>query len=487
MTKPSPAANAQLGSPTRELQTFKARKNFRLDPGLIKLALALMLASLAVGLDTTIVNVALDRVGRDFGASVSTLQWVSSAYLLALTMILPLTGWVTDRFGARTVFLVSLGTFMIGSMLCGIAWSMPALIAFRVIQGLGGGMLLPLVRLILAQAAGKERIGRAMVFVAVPGSLAPALGPLLGGVIVNSFDWRWVFYINAPLCLFGLVLAWRLIPSSTHDRLRTRFDLLGFLLLALGMAGLVEGLSEAGNHRGFGALAAWLPLTIGVTLLGVYAVHALNGRKEPIIDLRLFKVRAFSASASLLLFLGGSLFGAMFLLPLYFQQARGASVLQAGLLLAPLGGGMAISMTYTGRLIDRTGAERTIALIALTLSICGLAPYAFVGSSTNQVMLAAGLFVTGLGIGAIMMTAFTATYRGLTPEQIAPATVAARMLQQLGGVLGTVVLALILQNAATYHDASTAFGTAFTWALGLTLLAVIPVLSLPSRPSTNRK
>jgi EmrB/QacA subfamily drug resistance transporter len=480
MTAPAHASREPAPGPAGRPGTGPGRD--RLDPALVKLALVLMLGSVAAGLDTTIVNVALNQLGRRFGVPVATVQWVSTGYLLALTMIIPLTGWAVARFGARAMWLVSLGTFLLGSVLCGVAWSMPALIAFRALQGLGGGMLLPLIRVILGQAAGKERMGRAMVFVAVPGGLTPVLGPVLGGLVVNALGWRWAFYINAPICVLGLVLAWRMVPDCGRDARRSRLDLPGLGLLAAGLAAVVDGLSQAGAHNSFAALAAWLPLAIGLALLAAYTLHALASRAEPVLDLRLFTVRAFTASSILQFLLGGSLFGAVFLLPLYYQQARHASVLQAGLLLAPLGAGMSLSMTGTGKLIDRTGAERAITLVAMVLAIGGLVPYALVGVAASPAVLGVGLFVSGLGQGAVKLTAFTVTYRGLAPDQVTPATSANRILQQLGGVLGTVVLALIYQHAAASHAAPAAYGSAFTWALGLTALAVIPALALPPRP-----
>jgi MFS family permease len=485
----------------------------RLDPALVKLALVLMLGSFASGLDTTIVNVTLDRLVRGFDVSVATVQWVSTGYMLALTMIMPLTGWAIGRFGARAAWLASLGTFLLGSMLCGIAWSMPALIAFRVLQGLGGGMLLPLIRVILGQAAGQRRMGRAMVFVAIPGSLTPALGPVLGGLVVSALGWRWAFYINAPICLLGLVLAWRLVPRAEHrdrpaenrdrpaenrdrpaenrDRPAENrghpggLDIVGLGLLSAGLAAVVDGMAEAGNHDSFAAAAAWLPLVAGAVLLAGYAVRALASRIEPVIDLRLFTVRAFTASSILQFLLNGSMFGAVFLLPLYYQQVRHASVLDAGLLLAPLGAGTALAMTYTGKLIDRTGAERTITLIAMVLAIAGLVPYALLGSTANQAVLGVSLFITGLGQGAIKLTAFTVTFRGLAPEQVAPASSANRIIQNLGGVLGTVLLALILQHAASVRPGPAAFGHTFTWVLGFSVIAVIPALALPRRPQPH--
>jgi EmrB/QacA subfamily drug resistance transporter len=450
----------------------------RLDPALIRLALVLMLGGLAAGLDTTIVNVTISTLSRHFDASVASVQWVSTAYLLALTMIVPVTAWAADRYGARRLWLCSLGVFLLGSMLCGAAWSMTALIAFRVLQGLGGGMLLPLIRMILARAADQKQLGRAMVFVAVPGSLTPVLGPVLGGLVVQNLGWRWAFYINLPICVAGLVLAWLILPAEDGRPAATRLDLRGLLMLALGLAAIVYGLSEAGTGNGFTATAI-ATLATGVALLAAYAVHALRTSTTPVIDLRLFRVRSFTASSALLFLLGGSLFGAVFLLPLYYQQARHASVLQAGLLLAPLGIGMSVGMSYVGKLIDRTGAERAITLAGMALAALGLVPFAVAASRASQLLLAVSLVITGLGLGTVMLAAFTATYRGLTPEQFGPATGANRILQQTGGVLGTAVLAVVLQDSARGHSLASAFAIAFSWALTLTALAVIPAFALP--------
>src|SRR3954469_654936 len=194
-------------------------------------------------LDSTIVNVAIERLGQAFDARLSTIQWVSSAYLLAIAAVIPLAGWAVDRFGTRRVFMTAVAAFAAGSLLCGLAWSAEALIALRVLQGLGGGLVMPVGMTILAHAAGPERMGRVMALVGVPMLLAPALGPVIGGALLDGASWRLIFFINLPIAVVALVLAARVLPRTTVRR-DTRLDVVGLALLAPGLAGLIAGLTS---------------------------------------------------------------------------------------------------------------------------------------------------------------------------------------------------------------------------------------------------
>ena len=460
----------------------------RLDPALLKLAGILLVGAVAVQLDMTIISVALDTLAREFHATLSTIQWVLTAYLLALAMVIPLTGWAVERFGGKRMWMLSLALFLGGSVLCGVAWSAGSLIAFRVVQGIGGGMMLPLLQTILAQAAGPRRLGRLMSAVAVPALVAPIVGPVLGGLILDGLSWRWIFFINVPVCAIALVLAWRGMPDS-RQRGEQPLDVLGLALLSPALAAIVYGLSEAGNKGGFGGGAVIFPLAIGAALLVAFAVHALRTRAEPIIDLRLFRSRSFSASAGLMFMFGLSIFGAMLLLPLYYQQARGQSPLDAGLALAPQGLGMMVALAIAGRLTDKIG-PRPIVLVGMVLATLGTIPYAHVGPGTSALALGASLIIRGAGLGAVMVPAMTAAYRDLRPEAIPRATSAVRILQQVGASFGTAVLAVILQQQASSHAAAgaaglaTAFGNTFWWAVGFTALAFIPALLLPTATAT---
>lgn len=452
-------------------------------------------------LDATIVNVAIPTLGRDFGTDLSTIQWVSTGYLLALATVIPLTGWAADRFGTRRLFLLSVALFAAGSALAGLAWSAESLIAFRVLQGLGGGMLLPAGTTILMRAAGPGRIGRMMSVIGVPTMLAPIFGPVVGGWIVDNLSWHWIFYVNLPIGAVALVLAYLVLPRD-RSQPGYRLDLPGLLLLSPGMAALVYGLAETTGSGGFGSLRAQLGLGTGAILLVGFVAHALRA-PNPLIDLRLFRERAVAAAAGTTLLFGMGFFGSMLLLPLYFQVVRGDSPLDAGLHLAVRGIGAALTMPVAGRLVDRSGAGKTV-LAGLVIVGLGTLPFTHVTASTSYWLLAAAQLLQGIGMGMAMMPAMTAAYQALEPAAVARATAALNSLQRIGGSLGTALLAVVLQHQIassipTVGSAglnglagagagvqarlapllATSFGHSFWWSLGLFGLALVPAWFLP--------
>jgi len=449
-----------------------------LDAGVFRLAMVMALGAGASALDTTIVVVAVDRIARQFDVGVATVQWVSTSYLLAIAMALPVTGWAVDRFGARRMWLLTLGTFLVSSALCGAAWSMASLIAFRVCQGIGGGMIPPLAQTILVRAAGRDRIGRAMTVISVPTQFAPVLGPVLGGLVVNGLGWRWAFYINVPICVLGILLSRRWIPADPEP-LKDRLDVTELLLLSLGLAATIYGLTEAGENAN-----AVLPLVTGVALLAGFAFHSLRvGRSgtTPLIDVRLLRSRTFGLVSALMFLLGVSIFGTLFLLPLYYQQVRGAGPLEAGLLLAPQGAGVVMSLMVVGRLTDRIGA-RPVVLAGLVIGVIGTLPYTQVSSHPWPALLLAALLVRGVGLGAIGIPLVAAVYQAGLPEGDVPRAMSAlNIAQRLGGSFGTAVLAIILQRALTGHSPAAAYGMTIWWTVVFGLIALIPALCLPSR------
>jgi EmrB/QacA subfamily drug resistance transporter len=451
-------------------------------------------------LDTTIVNVALETLSRQLHASLNSIQWVVTGYMLALAVVIPLTGWMSERFGAKQVWMTSVALFGVGSALCGLAWSSESLILFRVLQGFGGGMIMPVGMSLLTQTAGPSRVGRVMAVIGVPTLLGPILGPVIGGVIVDSVSWRWIFYVNIPIAVVALGLAARLLHADQGRADAGRLDWLGLLLLSPGLAGVVFGLSETETHGGIGAPIAWGPIVAGLALVALFVAHAWRAPR-PLIDVRLFRSTGFSAAVATTFLLGGALFGAMILLPLYYQVARGEDALAAGLLMAPQGVGAAMAMPVAGRLTDRVGGGR-VASVGIVVMLLGTIPFAFVGASTPYALLAAVLVVRGIGMGATMMPAMAAAFATLERPQVPRATSALNAIQRVGGSIGTALLAVVLQHQITAQlggggggqstlggiseaerqrlagPLAAAFAHTFWWAVAMGALAIVPTAIL---------
>ena len=452
-------------------------------------SLVVLAGSVGPMLETTVTSVAIDTLAEQFKASVASIQWVSTAYLLALAMVIPLTGWLVERFGARRTWSAALWLFTLSSLLCGAAWSTGSLTLFRVLQGLGGGLTLPLAQTFIAQASGPQRFGRALAFVAIPAQLAPIIGPVVGGVVVADLGWRWIFWMNVPLELAALALAHRKLPE-TASAARVRLDGPGLLMLSPGLVLMLYGLSEASTPGGGSKVA--VPLLAGLALLAMFVLHALRTPRDPLIDVRLFANRTFAAATVTTFLIGLSLFGAMFLLPLFEQRARGHGVVAAGLLLAPQGVGALLALLISTRIAERIGT-RPVVLAGLGMTLAGTFVWGLVGTRAHpgDAVLELALLVRGGGIASAGVPAMAAAYLHLTHAAIPRATAALYSLQRLGGSVGTAALAVILQGrlaAATgAGQVSAAFGSTFRWSLLMTGAAILPALLLPAgRPTPAR-
>ncbi|WP_433476779.1 MDR family MFS transporter [Spirillospora sp. CA-142024] len=468
----------------------------KLDRRLVTIGVVVVLGAIMSIIDATAVNVATRTLAEDFGASITSVQWVLTGYMLGLAAVIPVTGWATERFGARRVWISALLLFLAGSALAGLAWSMPALIAFRVVQGIGGGMIIPVAQTILAQAAGPARMGRVMGFIGLPMLLGSVAGPIAGGLIISTAGWRWIFLANLPLGVLAVVAAFRLLPSSQGRR--TSLDVRGLLLLCGGVTAFVYGTTEAGRPGALDAPRTWAILGAAAALIALYVLHARRG--EALIDLALFRDRGFAAAAVTNVVVAVALFGVLVLLPLYWQVVRGHGPLATGLLLAPQALGAAVAMPLAGRITDRVGAG-VVVPTGIVLGLLGTAAYTQIHADTSPLLLATALFVIGLGLGATIMPSMAAAYQALPPALIPRATSAINTLQRMGASVGTTALAVILQHEITAQapglggaalaplpDSSriavapllaTAFGHAFWIALAIGALAVVPALLLP--------
>ena len=459
---------------------------------ILVLAGVVILGTIMTVLDLTVVNVAIPTLASDLGASIPAIQWVMTGYMLAFATVIPLTGWAAERFGARRAWIFALLVFLAGSVLAGAAWSIGSLIAFRVLQGLGAGMILPIGQTILAQAAGPQRMGRVMSVIGVPMLLAPVFGPLLGGAIIGAASWRWIFFINLPVGLAAVVAALRLLPagsgSGSGGRGGLRLDVRGLLLLSPGIAVFLYGMSEAGGHGGFGSPRTSVPVLAGLALIGLFFWHAAAQGGHALIDVSLLRRRGFGAAAAVNLLLMVALFGSLILIPLYYQQVRHEGAVAIGLLLAPQGLGAALALPLAGRLTDRFGA-RGVASAGMVLAALGMLAYTQVGPGTSYLYLSAALLVVGAGVGATVVPSMAAAFQALSRAETPRATSALNVIQRLGGAVGTALFAIVLSRQAGTGAGGAgaggagplagAFGTTFWVAAGLIAVAVVPALLLP--------
>jgi EmrB/QacA subfamily drug resistance transporter len=469
-------------------------------------AVVVVVGAIMTILDATIVNVALPTLGHDLHTSVATIQWVPTIYLLAFASVIPLSGWAAARFGAKRVWLCSLAIFMAGSLLAGVAPSIGALIGFRVVQGLGGGMIMPLGQAMLAQVAGPKRMGRVMSVIGVPLLLAPIFGPLIGGSLIQAASWRWIFFVNLPVGFVAIALAARLLPNSPPRR-GQRLDSVGVGLLSGGLALFLYGLAEVAERASATAPQALWSMVGGAVLVALFVRHALRV-PEPLLDLRLFAQRGFASGAAVNLVIGTALFGAALLLPLYFEIVRHRSPFAIGLLLAPQGLGAALSISLAGYLTDKVGARRVVP-VGVALAMAGTAWYTQIGDHTSYAATVLALALIGLGLGATITPAMAGAFEGLAPTSMGHATSAINVVQRVAGALGSALLAVVLQQAMTSrlpgfrgsigsagalaaaspHAASAlagAFGVAFAVSLGITAAALVPAFLVPGRPKNPK-
>jgi EmrB/QacA subfamily drug resistance transporter len=446
--------------------------------GLTKTAIAVIAGGLTVIFDTTIVSVALHDLAADLHVPLSTIQWVSTAYLLALFVTIPVAGWAQSRFGGKRLWLIALSVFLAGSVACAFAWDAASLIGFRVVQGIGGGIMLPLMATLLMQAAHGRNLGRVMSLVSLPAALGPILGPVIGGAVLSSADWRWLFLINVPLGAIGLICAVLLLPAGEPGR-RTRLDVPGMLLVSPGVVALIFGLSNVSHAGGWRRADVVVPLIAGILLVTGFAVHAVRTRHEPLVDVRLFRHRPLASASSLLFLSGASLYGAMLLLPLFWQQVRGTDALGAGLMLIPQGVGTLLSRSLAGRLTDRIGG-RYVAMTGFFIMGVTLVPFATADASTPRVVLLAALLVNGIGMGAVSIPLMSVAYQGLDRPEVPHASIITRIAQQVGGSFGVALLAVILQHALATGDEAAAFDHAFRWTIGFTVVAIGLTFFLPT-------
>jgi EmrB/QacA subfamily drug resistance transporter len=449
----------------------------RVDRRVWVIAAACACGPLMSGLDSTMVNVSLDTLSSAFGVPLGTIQWVTTGYLLALALSLPLSGWLVDRAGARRIFLGCFAGFILCSVLSGFATSIRVLILCRLMQGIAGGLLAPMMQMMMARHAGRH-MARVIGVAAMPVMVGQMFGPSLGGVILGVLDWRWIFFVNVPVGLVAICFAWFALPRDEVTNSR-RLDLVGFAMISPGLALLLQGLVSLAH----GDATAPLSLIASVLLLAGFTWHALRHPVTALIDLRLFRAGIFRAAAATQFLSNALNFGGQLLLPLWFLKIRGATPSETGLMLFPMGLGIFCGLPIMGRLSERFGA-RAISGSGAVLSLVGTLPFVFASADTPYGLLGIALFVRGFGGGSITIPSATAAYASVPRESLGHATTSINICQRFGGPTGSAGLAIFLQFALL-HAATPS--QAYHWAFwGLAAMAAAGWLTasqLPGRPT----
>jgi len=443
-------------------------------------------------LDMTIVNVALPDLARelkvDADSAATDIQWVVTGYLLSLAVFIPVSGWLGDRFGTKRIFMTALFLFTSGSLLCGLAWDLNSLIAFRILQGVGGGLLTPVGTAMLFRAFPPAERAKGAAILMIPMVVAPASGPVLGGYLVEYQDWRWIFFINIPVGVTALLFA-GLFLREEKQAAPGRLDLPGLVLTAAGLGTLMYALAEAG-HRGIDDGQVMMFGGIGLALLAGWVAVEYN-TKEPLIDVRLFTNKLFSTVNVVQIVGFAGLMGGLFIVPLLLQAEMGMSPFESGLSTFPQAIGIVLMVQVSSRVYVRMGPRRLLMFGLGGVTATTLA-FLWVDLETSQWWIRAIMFLRGCSFSFIIVSLQTATYATIKPEMMGRASAVSNAGRQVGASFGVALLATVLTSRLAAHDtqlgpaadtgaALTAFHEAFVVAALLTVLGGLAALLVSDR------
>lgn len=403
-------------------------------------------------LDSTIVNIAIPRLQTAFGANLNSVQWVSTAYILAQGVATPLTPFFSQRIGLKRFYLIALGLFTLGSALCGLAWSLPVLIFFRVLQGAGGACLLPLSITLLYREFPPEERGTATGTLGIPILLAPALGPTVGGYIVTFAGWPLIFYINVPIGILAIILGIILLHDYGREGRGVSFDIPGFVFSVVGLTSILYAFSDASTD-GWGSSKVLSFLVIGILGLIAFTITELlvaNRGGQPLLDLRLFANGPFATGNIGTVLVTFVLLGGLFLVPIYLQNVRGLSAYQSGLLLLPQALGSMVAVLIGGRLVDRIGVKWVV-LPGLVILAVALWRFSYLTLNTPYWEFQILLIMRGLGLGLCAQPLTVAALSDIGPRDLPQATSVSTVTRSVAGSLGVAVLATLVQTQTKLH------------------------------------
>jgi EmrB/QacA subfamily drug resistance transporter len=427
----------------------------RLDPLVWKITSVAALGSFLSQLDATVVNVSLSTLALELHSSLTAIQWVTSGYLLSLALMLPLNGWLVERIGAKSLYLWCFSVFTLSSALCGMAWSAKALIDFRILQGMSGGLMAPMAQMMIARVAGKH-MARIIGYAAVPVMLGPILGPVIAGTILQHASWRWLFLVNLPIGVLAIVLAVLFLPNEREETQQRDLDVVGFVLLSPGLVLFLYGSDHMGERIGL------VTLVLSVVLLAIFFNVAIRKGDRALIDLQLFKGKTFAASTITQFMSNGISFAGQMLIPIYLIRACGRSPSATGWLLAPMGLGMICTYPWMGTLTQRFGIRKVSAGGAF-LAFAATLPFLYLASHRLVLtVLACTLFVRGVGLSAVGIPSISAAYASIKKQDLPMATTSLNIVQRLGGPTMTTLCAIFLGWRLGLAHSQVSLHSAFT-------------------------
>jgi len=460
------------------------------EPGLPKeiltAAWAIALGAIAPMLDSTMVNIAIDELNKDFSTTLDTIQWSITGYVLALAIAVPVSGWLMNKFNGKKILIGAVIAFGVTSVFAGVSWNISSFILFRLLQGFSAGIITPLMSTLLVKTAGREHIGKVMAIVSTPMILGPIFGPVIGGFIVQATSWHWIFFINVFIVLIAAPLMMKTLPDFEPFNKNSKLDIFGIINLSLMSAAMIYGITKAADHASFNNSETILWAGIGLALAVIYITYNRIRKNQTVLPINLFAHKNFLASSVGLLLANIAVMGPMLILPLFFQNFRHFTATEAALALIPQGVGMLVTRPMIGKMIDRIGAKYVV-MASLVLSLIGSIPLIFITDKTSMIWISIILFIRGTSFGGIMLPLTSDAYTGLGSKQLPEAGVGINIIENLGSSFGTAVIATVVATVMQGLQPTIVNGLKGYHAGFLVSTIVLAVIFIPSLFLTHKK
>lgn len=460
------------------------------EPGLPKeiltAAWAIALAAIAPMLDSTMVNIAIDKLNKDFNTTLDTIQWSITGYVLALAIAGPVSGWLMNKFNGKKIFIGAVIAFGVTSVLAGISWNISSFVFFRLLQGFSAGIITPIMSTLLVKTAGPENLGKVIAIVSTPMILGPILDPVIGGFIVQVASWHWIFFINVFIVLIAVPFMMKTIPDFKPFNKDSKLDVFGVINLSLMSATVIYGITKAARHASFNNSETILWMGIGLSLAVIYFIYNRIRKNQTVLPMNLFAHKSFTASSIGLLLANIAILGPMLILPLFFQNFRHFTAIEAALALIPQGVGMLVTRPLIGKMIDKIGAKYVV-MVSLVLSLIGSIPLIFITDKTSMIWISIVLFIRGTSIGGINLPLTSDAYTGLDSKQLPEASIGINIIENLGSSFGSAVIATVVANAVQGLQPTIANGLKGYHAGFLVSVIVLAVIFIPSLFLTHKQ